>query len=84
MKIIGVALKQGDEVRSLPRPARHSDVIQHMIDSGVIYDPRCSIQGFILEDETFLNREEALKHVLVTKQVRSFMSITKLYSQDLW
>lgn len=81
MKVKQAAIKDSrGTVHTLPRPARHHTVIHDckvQLDSG-------SVQGFILEDGTFVGREEAADHALHEGQIKALGWPPNLYSEDLW
>jgi len=85
MKVVAAAIRDSDgNVHSLPPPARHNDVIQKMRAEGI----RVRVtheQGFLLEDDTFVDRVEAAQHAMEEGQATKLSySKTKLYSEDLW
>lgn len=82
-KIVGVAIKQGDKVHSLPKPKRHSDVVIKMVKAGH-YRMVEEQQGFVCGDSSFLNRTDAGVLALQTGQVRKLISPPQLSSIDLW
>jgi hypothetical protein len=74
------AIRRGKLVFSLPRPARHHDIIQAIVAAGVpapIGSAQGFIQGFIDLNCDFKDRAEAAYLVGKTDPPR-------LYSEDLW
>ena len=74
---------------SLPRPARHSNVIHLMATSGcptpIKRGEHGERQGFLLSDGTFADRVEAKRIALLTGQVTEAKMISNdLTSEDLW
>lgn len=71
-------------VHSVPQPGRHHDVIATMVIKGYS-TPIKGIQGFILNDGTFVDRIEARKVAEAANQLlpRARES-NKLYSEDVW
>lgn len=79
--ITHVAIRYEGKIHSLPRPARHHDVIRKI---GGISGP--DVQGFLTESGVFLNRREALFYALEHGQIQhpSEVRSCALYSEDLW
>ena len=83
--INGVAIKHHDgRVFSLPRPFRHSHVIQVMARVCGIKIPITGEQGFITANGRFLEREEAGKYAIRHEQIEKLSWAPELYSEDLW
>jgi len=56
-------------VWTLPRPARHHDILAHMKAAGVsLEDRHSSDQGFIASDGRFVDRREAMTIALAAGQ----------------
>jgi hypothetical protein len=90
LTVLQVANRHGDIVVTLPRPARHHNLLTVMSrqfaesrPSGG-YHPRPEDQGFLLSDGTYATREEAANIARAAGQVTSTMNPDKLYSEDLW
>lgn len=84
MKITHVAIIYDNITYGLPAPNRHHDVIRQI---GGIYGPH--EEGFILEDGSFVNREQAYQIAKESGQLKRIISPTnyngpELYSEDLW
>lgn len=73
--IISVALKRDELIYSLPKPARHHDVIKAMVEAGIAETIDSSFEQGFLTVKGFMNRVEAAKFVGQS---------TKLFSEDLW
>lgn len=58
-KIVAAAIKRGRMICSMPRPARHGDIIRQMAEAG-IEAPIAGEQGFLTNYGHFLGRESAL------------------------
>lgn len=69
---------------TLPRPARHHNIIWYMNSIG--YDvPIIGEQGFINEEGKFLKRKEAKIEAIKCNQILKGRGTTlQLYSEDLW
>lgn len=89
--IVAAAIRLGELISIVPRPGRHHNVISALAKAGVpipigghgLEDE----QGFIDHEGNFLNRREALDHVLAIRQpTRSLVQNEKLglFSEDLW
>ncbi len=69
---------------SLPRPARHNDVIQHMVALGHP-TPISGEQGFLLNDGRFVRRKAAAYVAIRNGQCDKVeLPGIGLLSQDLW
>jgi len=88
--IVGVAIKAGDVIYQLPEPNRHHHVVGVMaelgatsaITSGIVI--AVGIQGFVLDDGTFLDRIEAADYAIKCGQIERLQWPPNLYSEDLW
>lgn len=61
---------------------RHSDIINKLF--GQKGERIRGIQGFVTDDGRFLDRLEAAKEALETKQISELEHPPRLYSEDLW
>jgi hypothetical protein len=87
MKILGVAIKQGNIFICLPKPNRHHHCIKYAIEVLGLMPPISSEfcdQGFYLENGKFLGRHEALEHAIDEKQLIHNVKINFLTSEDIW
>lgn len=68
----------------LPQPARHHNVIRHMVALGHP-TPIRGQQGFMLDDGTFVNR---IKARLIAKEAGQLLprdcKLKELFSEDVW
>lgn len=83
-RIERAAIRHGDTVYSLPRPARHHAVIKFMAEKG--FGPGDMLdQGFETDQGRFVDRYEAVQiareagQILVKHQPED-----KLFSEDMW
>ena len=81
--IVGVAIKQGDKVYSLPKPARHNDVIE-LIYERTLQRPVTGTQVFVDSGLNFMDRIEAASYALDHKQIEELRWPPQLFSEDLW
>lgn len=85
--ITGVAIKgvinQGRNGMMAMVKGDHAKLIRSIISEGKTFSAE-RIEGFILNDGTFLNRIEALKTAIINGQLKRPVTGSKLYSQDLW
>lgn len=81
--IVAAAIKQDDIVYALPAPARHHDVIAHMIGKGV-EPPVRGNQGFIDHEIGFVDRFEGCQIAVIAGQIKEPQWPPQLYSEDLW
>lgn len=85
-KIVAAAIFTPDrEIVSLPAPARHHNIIRHIVDN-MGYD---SVgygfeQGFIDNDGVFLRRKPAARIAKKAGQIEELAHPPNLYSEDLW
>ncbi|CAB4196687.1 hypothetical protein UFOVP1290_207 [uncultured Caudovirales phage] len=86
--ITHVAIKFRDILYSLPKPNRHHHIISDIVEkTGVEYVSfEESIQGFLDDEDNFLNRKQALRHALLNNQVldKSKVFAGELTSENLW
>jgi hypothetical protein len=88
--IVSVAVYHGC-IWSLPKPARHSNVLESIhavfigrgIDFEAIAVPPIN-QGFITNRGRFVNRTEAMQITYRAKQLLRSSTSPYLYSEDLW
>ena len=84
-RIVSAAVYVG-AIISLPRPARHGDIMSSMdtlmgIDGALAYPDR---QGFITDTGRFVNRVEAFGIAWRAGQIISGSKGPGLFSDDLW
>lgn len=86
LRIETAAIKTDDgTVWTLPRPARHHDVIRHIRDSGVKLPVGGDRQGFVLSNGQFARRKPALRVAIRAGQILNGRVIGGiLTSEDLW
>lgn len=81
---------ESGKIWSLPVPARHNHILEHMRLCGVVYKVPSGLlvakgeQGFIDDQGIFLNRIEAGKHAIACSQISYLRWPPNLYSEDLW
>lgn len=64
---------------------RHSDIFEDMCYHGIQYMKPNSIQGFITDDNRFLDRTEAREYAINIGQLHpDDIPFNALYSEDLW
>lgn len=80
--VVAVAIKVGDDVVSLPPPARHVHVLSDLRLRGIDGDE--GEQGFLLADGTFASRWNAGRHAKGSGQIEKLKYGNELYSEDLW
>lgn len=83
IQITGVAIKQDGQVYSMARPARHSDLIEHLITNVGLKAPIDGEQGFLLHDGRYLSRKDACDWALLAGQISKKKGL-ELQSEDLW
>lgn len=81
--IVGVAIRVHGEVLSMPRPARHADLLRvHHADHD--HPHPILDRGFVLADGDFVNRLEASDLAMCSGQIVAPKWPPCLYSEDLW
>lgn len=88
MRIAAAAIMKDGEVYSLPPPARHHDVLRHMVTLG-LQQTSGDEQGFLTECGEFVRRKPALmiaEHAgqLNRKQGPGTYQGPELFSEDVW
>ena len=83
MRIVAAAVKVNGLTISLPRPARHYQILAAM-PAKMAAAVRPSEQGFLTDTGTFLGREQALDVARYMKQLKAETNKPELYSEDLW
>lgn len=74
----------GGKIWSLPRPARHHDVIHLMAESG-LPTPIQGEQGFLTNEGTFVDRKVAAIVATAFGQLPNGLhAYPNLYSEDVW
>lgn len=71
-------------VHTLPRPARHQDIIHKLYEERGHALVESDVQGFVLEDNSFVDRTEAAKSAIDSEQIENLKWPPDLYSEDLW
>lgn len=90
--IVAAAIKFGEVICYVPKPGRHHNVLHglHNNHSKRTKGYEVEVQGFITDDGTFLNRTNAMLHVIDCKQTMQrrigpgYYAGDELYSEDLW
>lgn len=86
-RILAVAVIHGGRVYGFPSPGRHHDAIRKVArldpDAGRGLCPP-KAQGFVLEDGTYVGREEGARIALASGQVERLHTEGRLFSEDLW
>ena len=72
------------KVWTLPRPARHHNIVKLIYDSGSVKSSYLDGQGFILDNNVFVSRIEAAKIALSNGQCIKLIAPPNLYSEDVW
>jgi hypothetical protein len=84
--IIATAIKTKDgKILTLPRPARHHDIIRHARDNQI--DLSESTQGFIADPDGFVDRYTAFVIAATHLQINADPEVLGdrvLFSEDLW
>ena len=78
--ITQAAVKLGGVIYTLPKPARHHDILHDMYQK--LGRAPLAEQGFLNDNGDFLNRTEAAKEALKCAQIAK--EVTVLFSENLW
>jgi hypothetical protein len=62
---------------------RHADIFEFMFNHNIKYDKDTHIQGFLTNEDRFVDRYEASLIAFDANQI-SDPNITCLYSEDIW
>lgn len=83
-KVVAAAIKYRGVICSLPRPARHNDIIYALARAGQ-ETPIVGEQGFLDDSGEFLTRKQAMMIAVVAGQVKSGQEQKReLFSEDVW
>jgi hypothetical protein len=80
--IVAAAIKLGPLVISLPRPARHPDILRAMLEAGMSGIVHPDHQGFLTDGGLFVSRAEGA--VIALEAGQAIPRGTDLFSEDLW
>lgn len=89
-KIVAAAIKFYPEDSDYPQIVcghRHCDCFEWIFHHKIEYDKQTHIQGFLTEDNQFIDRYEAMDIALEEKQLLDpyiYKVGRPLYSEDLW
>ncbi len=81
-RVVAAAIRKDGKVWSLPPPARHDTVMVMMFDDHGV-KAKDADQGFLLDDGTFADRDEAGRVAIEAGQIERLSRLT-LFSEDLW
>lgn len=83
--IIAAAILYNGSLWTLPKPARHCDILTYMIECGVSTPIAGDDQGFITDEIKFIDRKQAVSHAKACGQiVEPKFQQNALFSEDLW
>lgn len=83
--IVAAAIRLDGKVYALPAPARHHNVIHHMVHICGIKPPIVGDQGFVDSNLGFVDRKTAWKIAEENKQIKTEnIRGGTLYSEDVW
>lgn len=87
LRVVAAAINRNDsgEIVSLPVPARHYDIINHIVETMGDYPVR-GTQGFLLSDGRFATRRAALAVAETAGQLikEPVAPAHGLFSEDVW
>ena len=84
-RIVAAAVHAYGATWSLPRPARHHNVLWAIDNAGLCaMTPGPDAQGFLTSDGRFVGRKEAADLAVAAGQTDAPKWPPDLYSEDLW
>ena len=94
MKVVSAAIKfyiKGNTYPIIMCGKRHCDVLEKMYNMHIEYDKQTAVQGFLTDNDTFVDRYEAFEIARATEQLLPEAKeeyknkiITRLFSEDVW
>lgn len=94
MKVVSAAIKfyiKDDTYPTIMCGERHCDVFEKMYNMHIDYDRQTAVQGFLTDNNTFVDRYEAFKIARAADQLLPEAKeeykdkiITQLFSEDVW
>ena len=85
--IVAAAVKVDRTIYTLPRPARHPDILDYIaeIDVTLLQKPHYHCEGFLTSENRFVNRYDAAQIARRAKQIINPDYLNDiLYTEDLW
>lgn len=84
-RIVAAAIAYKGTVYSLPPPARHHNIIHHIVETTGEPSVGYNEQGFLDQYGTFLHRKPALMVARQAGQLRTDRPVyDELFSENLW
>ena len=94
MKVVSAAIElyiKGDTYPTIMCGKRHCDVLEKMYNMHIEYDKQTAVQGFLTDNNTFIDRYEAFEIAHMADQLLPEAKeeykdkrITQLFSEDVW
>ena len=94
MKLVSAAIKfyiKGDTYPTIMCGKRHYNVLEKMYNLHIEYDKQTAIQGFLTDNDTFVDRYEAFEIACAAGQLLPEAKeeykdkiITQLFSEGVW
>lgn len=81
--IVAAAVKEGTMTCSMPRPARHHNILRQMAEAGMPI-PIIGEQGFLTSDGLFVGRHRAKVIAVEASQIIGTRDHDELFSEDVW
>jgi hypothetical protein len=83
--ILFAAIKIGAKTYALPRPNRHHNVINSLIEAKLFKAPITGEQGFVTNKGRFVDRIEGLQIATDANQIlEKHGNEGQLFSEDMW
>lgn len=85
-EIVAAAISYKGEIYTLPKPARHHDIIRHICEKTGEESIGENIQGFLDDKGRFASRTAAMFIVKINNQPmrEGVIVLRELYSENLW
>lgn len=84
LRVVRAAIRVGELIVSMPRPARHHTIIHELHGLGCHVRDHAHEQGFVLSPGAFVGRRQAARLAWLAGQIEEIPRSGQLYSEDLW
>ena len=63
---------------------RHADIYEQMFNLHIIYEKSSIVEGFITDEDKFIDRYDAVYVARAANQVSIDFNESQLFSEDIW
>lgn len=86
MKVVAAAIKLSSDYPHIFIAERHVDIYEMLRDSNIRYNKSECVEGFLTDNDQFVDRIEAKKIAVAANQLIVPLEETypALYSEDVW